>query len=75
MNERNLLMDNCNILIIDDSVEIIELIEIYLLNEGYRVYKALNGPDGLRILETQKIHLVVLDIMLPGIDEMVHANI
>ncbi len=57
-----------NILIIDDSVEIIELIEIFLTNEGYCVYKAMNGIEGLKILEENSIHLVVLDIMMPGID-------
>ena len=61
-------MEKYSILIIDDTVEIIELIEIYLVNEGYRVYKAFNGLDGLKILETQKIHLVILDIMMPGLD-------
>lgn len=63
-------MEKYNILIIDDSVEIIELIEIYLLNEGYRVYKASNGSEGLELLETEMLHLVVLDIMLPGMDGM-----
>lgn len=61
-------MNNYNILLIDDAVEIIELIEIYLSNEGYHVYKALNGIDGLKILEERSIQLVVLDIMMPGID-------
>ncbi|MCX7711003.1 MAG: response regulator transcription factor [Clostridia bacterium] len=61
-------MESYNILVIDDVVEIIELIEIHLLSEGYGVYKAFNGPDGLKILESQKIHLVVLDIMMPGMD-------
>jgi two-component system response regulator VanR len=61
-------MDHYNVLIIDDEKEIVELIEIYLSNEGYQVYKAGSGMDGLKILETQKIHLVVLDIMMPGID-------
>lgn len=61
-------MDNYNILIIDDTIEIIELIEIYLSNEGYRVYKALNGADGLKILQEHSIQLVVLDIMMPGMD-------
>lgn len=61
-------MDNCGILIIDDVEEIVELIEVYLQNEGYRVFKASNGLDGLRLLETENIHLVILDIMMPGID-------
>lgn len=63
-------MDNYNILVIDDTVEILELVEIYLVNEGYRVFKALKGKDGLKILETQKVHLVVLDIMMPDMDGM-----
>jgi len=61
-------MESNSILIIDDSVEIVELIEIYLKNDGYKVYKALNGADGLRILEEYDIQLVVLDIMMPGMD-------
>jgi len=61
-------MDNYNILIIDDVMEILELVEIYLTRENYIVFKALNGEAGLSLLKTQKIHLVVLDIMLPGMD-------
>jgi two-component system, OmpR family, response regulator VanR len=61
-------MEPYNILVIDDEMEIVELIEIYLVNEGYQVFKAFNGNDGIQILETTTIHLVVLDIMMPGID-------
>lgn len=61
-------MSDYSILIIDDSVEIVELIEIYLKNEGYRVIKAFNSADGLKVLESEKIHLVILDIMLPDVD-------
>ncbi len=57
-----------NILIIDDEKEIVELIEIYLHNEGYQVFEAFDGQDGLDILKKEKIHLVVLDIMMPDID-------
>lgn len=63
-----MMNNNYNILIIDDTVEIIDLIEIYLENEGYHVYKALNGAEGLKILECESIHLVVLDIMMPDMD-------
>lgn len=56
------------ILIIDDEKEIIELTEIYLKNEGYHVLKAENGLAGLSILKREPVHLVVLDIMMPGID-------
>ncbi|MBU3176852.1 response regulator transcription factor [Clostridium estertheticum] len=57
-----------NILIVDDEVEIIELMEVYLLNDGYKVFKATNGIDALNIINKEKIHLVILDIMMPGID-------
>ncbi|WP_019910302.1 response regulator transcription factor [Paenibacillus sp. HW567] len=63
-------MEQYSILIIDDEQEIVELIEIYLINEGYRVFTAFNGTEGLGILSHQKIDLVVLDIMMPGIDGM-----
>ncbi|NFG26915.1 response regulator transcription factor [Clostridium botulinum] len=57
-----------NVLIIDDEVEIVELIEVYLVNKGYKVFKAYNGSDGINIINEEKIHLVVLDVMMPGID-------
>ncbi len=57
-----------NVLIIDDEVEIVELMEVYLVNEGYKVFKAYNGNDGINIVNKEKIDLIVLDIMMPGID-------
>ncbi len=57
-----------NVLIIDDEVEIVELMEVYLVNEGYKVFKAYNGNDGINIVDKEKIDLIVLDIMMPGID-------
>lgn len=57
-----------NVLIVDDEVEIIELMEVYLLNNGYKVFKAENGIDALNIINKEEIHLVILDIMMPGID-------
>ena len=61
-------MGRQNILIVDDEKEIVDLIEIYLKNDGYGVYKANNGRDALCILDDTTIHLVLLDIMMPGID-------
>lgn len=57
-----------NVLIIDDEVEIVELMEVYLVNEGYKVFKAYNGGHGINIINEEDIHLVILDIMMPGID-------
>ena len=49
-----------NILIIEDEKEIADLIEIYLVNEGYEVYKAYSGEEGLKVLAEQQIQLVIL---------------
>lgn len=57
-----------NILIVDDEVEIADLIELYLKNESYNVFKFYNGTDALKCIETEKLDLAVLDIMLPDID-------
>ena len=56
------------ILIVDDEKEIADLIEIHLANEGFKVFKAIDGNQALKTLEEQSIQLVILDIMMPGID-------
>lgn len=57
-----------NILVCDDDREIAKAIGIYLENEGYTVYKAYQGQEALQILEEAEIHLVIMDIMMPGMD-------
>lgn len=59
---------NASILVVDDEKEIRDLLEINLRNEGYKVIKAENGNEALVILAQEKIDLIVLDIMMPGID-------
>ncbi|MEW8995763.1 response regulator transcription factor [Clostridium sp.] len=59
---------NIDILVVDDEKEIRNLLEINLRNEGYSVFKAICGEEALDILEKEEIHLIVLDIMMPGID-------
>ncbi len=61
-------MPQSNILVVDDEKEIADLVEIYLVSDGYKVFKAYNAEDGLRILREQEIHLVLLDIMMPGMN-------
>lgn len=56
------------ILIVDDDKEILNLISIYLNNEGYTVIKATDGSMALKMVGEEKPQLVVLDIMMPGID-------
>ena len=58
-------MPDINILVVDDEKEIADLIEIYLVSDGYKVFKAENAARGLEILEKEEIHLVLLDIMMP----------
>lgn len=57
-----------NILVVEDEKEIAELISLYLENEGITTFHAESGEDGLKLLEEEKIDLIILDINLPGID-------
>jgi len=57
-----------NILICDDERDIVAALEIYLSAEGYGIYKAYTGMEALRILDEAPIHLVLMDIMMPGMD-------
>lgn len=53
------------ILICDDESEILELLEIYLLREGYAVRKATDGQAGMQILYDGDIDMAIVDIMMP----------
>lgn len=57
-----------NILVVDDEKAIRDLIEINLKNDGYTVFKAGCGNEAIKILEDNKIHLIILDIMMPDMD-------
>ena len=57
-----------NILVCDDDKAILEAIEIYLENEGYKIFKAFNGEEALEIIEEHPIHLIIMDIMMPKMD-------
>lgn len=57
-----------NILVLDDEKEIADLIEIYLKNESYNVFKYYKATDALKCMENEKINLAILDIMMPEID-------
>ncbi|MCI9320706.1 MAG: response regulator transcription factor [Lachnospiraceae bacterium] len=56
------------ILIVEDDKEIREGVEIYLRNQGYDVYQASNGAEGLKVIEQQELHLAIVDIMMPVMD-------
>ena len=55
------------VLVIDDNEDIRNLISMVLDKEGYQVYSAIDASDGLEKLETNKITLILLDVMMPGI--------
>ena len=57
-----------NILVCDDDREIVDAIEIYLSQDGYKTYKAYDGEQALQILDKEDIHLLIMDIMMPKLD-------
>ena len=57
-----------NILECDDDREIVDAIEIYLSQDGYKIYKAYDGEQALQILDKEDIHLLIMDIMMPKLD-------
>ena len=61
-----------NILVCDDEKEITDAIEIYLMQEGYQVFKAYDGKQALEVLKKEDIHLLIIDLMMPELDG-IHA--
>jgi len=61
-----------NILVCDDDREIVDAIEIYLLQEGFTVFKAYDGIEALESLKKNEIHLLIIDVMMPRLDG-IHA--
>lgn len=57
-----------NILVCDDYREIVDAIEIYLSQDGYKIYKAYDGEQAIQILDKEDIHLLIMDIMMPRLD-------
>ena len=56
------------ILIVEDENDILQLVKLYLEKEGHRTVTALNGPEGLALVKTEKPDLMILDLMLPELD-------
>lgn len=57
-----------NVLVCDDEKDIVSALKIYMESEGYQVYAAYDGMEALEILGTTRIHLVLLDVMMPRMD-------
>ena len=66
--EGNDIKLNEKILLVDDEKEIADLLEVYLKNDGYQVYKCYNGMEALACINSGKLDLAILDVMLPDID-------
>ncbi len=58
---------NEKILVVDDEHDIADLLEVYLQNENYIVYKFNSAKDALTCIEQEELDLAILDIMLPDI--------
>ena len=63
-----------NILVCDDDKEIVDAIEVYLMNEGYQIYKAYDGEQAIQMIKMHDIHLLIMDVMMPRLDG-IHATL
>jgi len=61
-------MNEYNILIVEDDREIRDGIGIYLKSQGYHVFKASDGVEGLEVISRETIHLAIVDVMMPRMD-------
>ena len=61
-------MEMNHVLVVEDDKEIREGVEIYLKSQGYEVFQAADGVEGLEVIEKEDIHLAIVDIMMPRID-------
>ena len=62
------------VLVCDDDKEIVEAVSIYLEGEGFKVIKAYDGAEALKILETERADLIIMDVMMPQLDG-IHATL
>lgn len=58
-------MPNQHILIAEDDADIVELLSLYLTGEGYQVLTAENGLQALQLIESTRVDMAILDIMMP----------
>ena len=61
-------MDLYSVLVVEDENDIAVAIEAYLTNQGYKVFIANNGIEGLEVLEKETIHLAIVDVLMPRMD-------
>jgi len=61
-------MENRAVLFVDDDEKILMAIKRCLLDESYRKYYAKSGPEALEILQREEVHVIVVDMVMPGMD-------
>ena len=61
-------MEMNHVLVVEDDKEIREGVEIYLKSQGYEVFQAADGVEGLEVIEKEEIHLAIVDVMMPRMD-------
>lgn len=61
-------MEMNHILVVEDDKEIREGVKIHLQSQGYEVFLAADGIEGLEVMEKEDIHLAIVDIMMPRMD-------
>ena len=57
-----------NVLIVDDEKEIADLVEVYLKNENYNVYKFYTSEEAIKCIDTINLDIAILDVMIQGKD-------
>src|SRR5579875_225084 len=60
--------ENIKILVVDDEIGILDFLELGLQEEGYQVMTAQDGPAAIKVAKEFNPHIVILDVMMPGID-------
>jgi two-component system alkaline phosphatase synthesis response regulator PhoP len=66
---------NFKIILIDDEKDILEFVSYNLKREGFEVLTARNGKDGIELAKAEKPHLILLDVMMPGMDGIETCNV
>ncbi len=66
----NINPDTSTILIVDDDLNVLEVLEARLQSAGFRIYKAENGPDAVRVIKDNNIDLMISDMKMPGMSGM-----
>ena len=63
------------ILLVDDEKSILEMLEILLVSEGYIVFKAINGEEGVTLAKKHKPDVIILDVKMPKMSGYMVASI